>query len=140
MDLTVLLGPRGPLRLARMATSTSPIQATGGWRCSTRRAAFQFDFGRKGGQLDEPVGIAVGDGRVYVADTWNMRVADVRPAKASYGTGWPVAGWTALRWITSPTWPSMITGGRVYLTDPEGYRVLVYSTGRAAGSLWENWR
>ena len=51
-------------------------------------------FGIDGdGGLNEPIGIAAGpNGLIYVADTWNMRVA-VFSADGEFLTSWPVQGW-----------------------------------------------
>jgi DNA-binding beta-propeller fold protein YncE len=89
--------------------------------------AFLQEFGREGdGRLDEPVGIALGsDGQVYVADTWNLRVA-VFSAGGSLITQWPVQGWAGDSLDNKP-YLSIDWQDRVYITDPERYRAVVFS-------------
>lgn len=90
-------------------------------------------FGEAGfdiGQLDEPVGIAIGqNGEVYVADTWNQRVQVFIPNadKTSYfaSTAWNVNGWFGQSLENKP-FMATDQNGNVYLTDPEGYRILVF--------------
>jgi uncharacterized protein (TIGR03663 family) len=88
---------------------------------------FLAEFGTQGeGRLDEPVGIAVGsDGRVYVADTWNRRVA-VFTGAGQFLTSWPVQGWASDS-IEDKPYLALDAQGRVYLSDPEGYRVIALS-------------
>ncbi len=83
-------------------------------------------FGIQLGQFNEPVGLAAGpDGTIYVADTWNGRIqrltADLIPAGE-----WDVSAWSGQS-INNKPYLATDSGGRVYVTDPEGYRVLVFS-------------
>jgi predicted membrane-bound mannosyltransferase/DNA-binding beta-propeller fold protein YncE len=90
-------------------------------------------FGSTGlapGQFDEPVGMALDDqGRLYVADTWNQRIQAFEPD----GTGnfRPLTSWEVYAWFGSSLdnkpYLSVDQSGRVYTTDPEGYRVLVFT-------------
>ncbi len=88
---------------------------------------FLQEFGTEGdGQLDEPVGIALGpDGRVYVADTWNARVA-VFSTEGQFQTSWPVQGWMG-NFSRYKPYIAVDSQNRVYMTDPEGYRVIIFS-------------
>ncbi len=90
-------------------------------------------FGEAGfdiGQLDEPVGIAIGqNGEVYVADTWNQRVQVFIPNadKTNYfaSSSWDVNGWFGQSLENKP-FLATDQIGNVYITDPEGYRILVF--------------
>ncbi len=80
------------------------------------------------GNLDEPVGLAIDqDGNIYVADTWNQRV-QVFDRTFQYLRQWPVDGWLSQSVVNKPYLAVADTpeGRRVYVTDPENYRVLVF--------------
>ena len=80
------------------------------------------------GALDEPVGLAIDtDGNIYVADTWNKRV-QVFGKDFTYLRQWSVAGWPSQSVVNKPYLAVADTanGRRVYVTDPEYYRVLVF--------------
>ncbi len=81
-------------------------------------------FGVEDGLMDEPVGIAIDEeGNIYVADTWNQRVQKF-DQDLEFVTQWPITGWYGQSVINKPYLAA--AGDRVYVTDPEGYRVLVY--------------
>ncbi len=80
------------------------------------------------GALDEPVGVAIdAGGNIYVADTWNKRVQVFGPDH-TYLRQWPIAGWPSQSVINKPYLAVADTpnGRRVYVTDPEYYRILVF--------------
>jgi len=82
------------------------------------------------GQFDEPVGVAVtGDGTVFVADTWNQRVQvfqwDAANEAYLYVREWPIVGWYGQSLDNKP-FLTVDAQKRVYVADPEGYRVLVF--------------
>lgn len=81
-------------------------------------------FGVEDGQMDEPVGLATDEeGNIYLADTWNQRVQKFGP-DLNFVTKWPITGWYGQSVVNKPY---LAAGGdRVYVTDPEGYRVLVF--------------
>jgi DNA-binding beta-propeller fold protein YncE len=92
---------------------------------------FLTQFGEAGfdlGQLDEPVGLAMGlNGEIYVADTWNQRIQVFMPdsEKTSYYAinSWDVVGWFGQSLENKP-FLATDNFGNVYTTDPEGFRVL----------------
>lgn len=87
-------------------------------------------FGEGGpleGQMDEPVGLDVGpDGSVYVADTWNGRI-DVFDRFYTFQKSWSIEAWFGQS-INNKPYLATDSAGRVYITDPEFYRVLVFDT------------
>jgi len=83
-------------------------------------------FGSQPGQFNEPVGLAKGpEGSFYLADTWNGRIqqftADFFPAYE-----WSVNAWYSQS-IDNKPYIATDSAGRVYVTDPEGYRVLIFN-------------
>ena len=129
-DSMFFWGPRG---LAVGPHGSIYVTDTGNRRVAvfSPDGAFLFEFGLEGeGRLDEPVGIAIGrDGRVYVADTWNMRVA-VFGTDGTYLNAYPVQAWGSAS-IENKPYIAVDDRNRVYLTDPEGYRVIVLADGGA---------
>ncbi|RME06636.1 MAG: TIGR03663 family protein [Anaerolineae bacterium] len=96
---------------------------------------FITSFGSAGllaGQFDEPVGLAVdAQGRVYVADTWNQRVQVFEPDESGLHYApvleWPIVGWYGQSLDNKP-YLAVDEAGHVYVSDPEGYRILEFST------------
>ena len=103
------------------------------------------EFGSAGldaGQFDEPVGIAIDStGVLYVTDTWNQRVQTFTPSLTASGlqfTGlkqWDVVGWNGKSLDNKP-FIAVDNQGHVFITDPEGYRVIEYTTD---GQLIQTW-
>ena len=103
------------------------------------------EFGSAGldaGQFDEPVGIAIDlTGILYVTDTWNQRVQTFTPSLTASGlqfTGlkqWDVVGWNGESLDNKP-FIAVDNQGHVFITDPEGYRVIEYTTD---GQLIQTW-
>jgi DNA-binding beta-propeller fold protein YncE len=77
------------------------------------------------GSLEEPVGIDVDEeGNIYVADTWNQRI-QVFDADYVFLREWSVDAWYGESVVNKPF--LAVEDGKVYITDPEGYRVVVFS-------------
>jgi uncharacterized protein (TIGR03663 family) len=82
------------------------------------------------GQFDEPVGLAVtSDGTLYVADTWNQRIQqfsyNATGNTYDFVRQWTISGWLGQS-IDNKPFLALDAKGRLYVTDPEGYRVLVF--------------
>jgi DNA-binding beta-propeller fold protein YncE len=86
--------------------------------------------GMDAGQFDEPVGIAINSqGQVVIADTWNQRVQVFTPDASGlyyYPTSsWEISGWYSQSLENKP-FLALDSSGNVYISDPEGIRVLVF--------------
>ena len=95
-----------------------------------REGNFQYQvggFGNDLGQMNEPVGINQGPGGfVYLADTWNGRVQQFSPELFAVNE-WPVDAWESTS-INNKPYLAVDSQKRVYVTDPEGYRVLIFNS------------
>ncbi len=93
------------------------------------------------GQFDEPVGLAVDrDGRLYVADTWNQRIQTFQPSDDGLSfipeQQWDVSfAWNSQSLDNKP-FIAVDAQSHVFITDPEGYRVIEFS---ASGELLKVW-
>lgn len=120
----------GPRAIALLGEDQLLIADTGNHRLQIvdRDGRFISQIGGEGagpGQLYEPVGVTVGsDGFIYVAETWNRRVQTFTSALTSYLT-WPVEAWESSNTGNKP-YIAADSQGRLYVTDPEGYRVLIF--------------
>jgi DNA-binding beta-propeller fold protein YncE len=99
----------------------------------TSEGEFITQFGTAGmdlGQLDEPVDVAVDDqGNVYVTDTWNQRVQVFAPSTDNNYypvSSWEINGWFSQSIENKPFIAVDSKNGYVYVTDPEGFRVLQF--------------
>lgn len=109
------------------------------------RLAFEYLYqwgttGSAPGQFLEPVGLAVdASGRLYVADTWNMRLqvfapgADGKIAPQPAAT-WEVPGWELSTGDNNKPYIAVAPGGQVYFTVPG--RNYVAATDGAGKVLW----
>ena len=93
---------------------------------------FIAQFGSVGsdpGQFNEPVGVALDtSGKVYITDTWNQRVQIMQPDGSGGYTpfkSWDIAGWYGQSLENKP-YIAVDNQGHVFVTDPEGYRVLEF--------------
>lgn len=91
------------------------------------------------GELDEPVGIAIGpQGRIYIADTWNRRVQvfdETSPNVFEATAEWPVDAWFGQSLDNKP-YLTVSENGQVCLSDPEGYRVICFSSDGTFLTSW----
>jgi sugar lactone lactonase YvrE len=83
------------------------------------------------GQFDEPVGIAIDQaGLVYIADTWNQRIQVM--AGDVNGDYLPLNTWDVVAWygqsLDNKPFIAVDDKGNLYTTDPEGYRVLHFTS------------
>ena len=93
------------------------------------------------GQFEEPVGLAIGpDAALYVADTWNQRIQVFAWADANtlaFVRAWDVEAWYG-QGVENKPYLAVDDQGRVYATDPEAGRVLVFDAQGAPQFLWED--
>ncbi|MFH1185069.1 MAG: glycosyltransferase family 39 protein [Chloroflexota bacterium] len=135
-------GPRG---LAVDAQNRVFVVDTGNKRVVVfnEDGAYLTQFGSAGldpGQFDEPVGIAIDSaGVIYVADTWNQRIQSFMPSEDGLSftpiRQWDVAGWTGQSLDNKP-FIAADNRGNVFITDPDGFRVIQYNTD---GQLIQTW-
>jgi uncharacterized protein (TIGR03663 family) len=105
---------------------------------------FISQFGSAGidpGQFDEPVGVALDQkGDVYVTDTWNQRVQVFQPDASGKNytplRNWEVSGWFGQSLDNKPFIAVDQNTGNVFVTDPEGYRVLEFDPNGAFVRGW----
>lgn len=83
------------------------------------------------GHFDEPVGIAVDNqGQVFVVDTWNQRIqVFIQDSSGNFMplTSWDIVGWYGQSLDNKP-YLAVDQSGHVYVTDPEGYRILEFTS------------
>jgi predicted membrane-bound mannosyltransferase/sugar lactone lactonase YvrE len=135
-------GPRG---LAVDAQDRVFVVDTGNKRIVvfSEDGTYQTQFGGAGldpGQFDEPVGIAIAaDGTIYVADTWNQRVQAFAPSEDGLSFT-PLRQWDVDAWygqsLENKPFIAADNRGHVFITDPEGFRVIEYTTD---GQLVQTW-
>ena len=76
--------------------------------------------------MDEPAGISISAaGRILVADTWNQRVQKFDQRFVSLAQ-WGVEAWFGQSVLNKP-YIATDSQERVYVTDPEGYQVIVFT-------------
>jgi len=95
---------------------------------------FVTQFGTAGldpGKFDEEVGIAINSrDEIYITDTWNQRIQvfklDPATLQASVVRTWEVSAWFGSSLENKP-YIAIDPTGNVFITDPEGYRVLEFT-------------
>jgi len=133
-DPNAFWGPRG---IDVDANGQVYVSDTGNKRIVVFEANGEYitEFGTKGmgaGEFDEAVGVAVdADGIVYVTDTWNQRVQTFMPSEDGLFyfplNQWEVVGWYGQSLDNKP-FIAVDMQGSVFVTDPEGYRILQFSS------------
>jgi len=125
----------GPRDIAVDAAGKVYITDTGNKRVVifNENGEYITQFGEVGmgpGQLDEPVGIAVdADGLVYVADTWNQRIQVFQTDTENRYVqirSWDLQAWYGQSLDNKP-YLAVDPRGYLYVSDPEGYRVMQYT-------------
>ncbi|MCA9957554.1 MAG: hypothetical protein KC443_00885, partial [Anaerolineales bacterium] len=121
----------GPRDVVLLPDNQLLVTDTGNHRMQILTRDGQFlrqvgSFGSQLGQLNEPVGLDVApDGSVFLADTWNGRIQQFD------STLFPIAEWPVSAWggqsINNKPYLASDSLGRIYVTDPEGYRVLIFT-------------
>jgi uncharacterized protein (TIGR03663 family) len=92
------------------------------------------------GQFEEPVGLVFDPrGYLYVDDTWNQRVQAFAPSADGLTYSpllqWDIAGWYGESLDNKP-YIAADRQGHIYVTDPEGYRVLEFSSNGGFIRTW----
>lgn len=127
----------GPREVAILPDGRALVTDTGHHRIQVMDANGNFigqlgaggdQFGAALGQFYEPVGIAVSrDGFVYVADTWNGRIQQLTTDLIPVNEWLLETGWPTNTSINNKPYLAVDSGGRVYVTDPEVPRVLIFA-------------
>jgi len=104
--------------------------------------AILTQFGSDGfdiGQFSEPVDVKLdAEGNVYVTDTWNQRIQVMASTDGVLYTPikqWPVNGWFTQTLEDKP-YIAVRPDGKVFITDPEGYRVIEFNNEGQFQQLW----
>jgi DNA-binding beta-propeller fold protein YncE len=119
LDGNLLVADTGNKRIIRFTPDGQLVAQVGGG-------------GVIGGRFEEPVGVAVSpvDGSVFVADTWNRRIQKLAP-DLTFVSEMAVPSWDNQDIYMKP-YLAVAANGDLYISDPQFYRVFVYS---ATGEL-----
>ena len=126
----------GPRDLAFDTQGRLFVTDTGNKRIAVfnQDGSFITDFGSHGmdpGQFDEQVGIAINqNNEIFITDTWNQRIQvfslNPQTGLAEVIRSWEFSGWFGESLENKP-YIAVDNMGNVFVTDPEGYRVLQFS-------------
>jgi DNA-binding beta-propeller fold protein YncE len=130
----VVVGPNGHVYVADTGNKRIAVFDADGQGLTTIGLS-----GFEAGQFDEPVGLAMdADGTLYVADTWNQRIQVFAPDSLGdylFAREWTILGWESNSLDNKP-YLAVDSIGRVYATDPENYRVLVFDPTGQLTAMW----
>jgi predicted membrane-bound mannosyltransferase/DNA-binding beta-propeller fold protein YncE len=121
----------GPRDIIRLDDGNLLVTDTGNHRIQIMDEDGNFirqvgGFGNLLGQLNEPVGLGISpDGSFFLADTWNSRIQRFSPDLFAINE-WAVDAWDGTSTNNKP-YLATDSAGRLFVTDPEGYRVLMFS-------------
>jgi sugar lactone lactonase YvrE len=137
-----LYGPRG---ISVDAKGHVYVADTGNKRIAVFDSDGKFltQFGSEGyevGKFSEPVDVKLDtQGNVYVTDTWNQRVQVFSPSPDGLTftplRQWAINGWKSQSLDNKP-YISVAPDGHVFATDPEGYRVLEFTSDGQFVQTW----
>ena len=103
---------------------------------------FISEFGSAGfspSEFDEPVGLAADSkGNLYVNDTWNQRIQAFNvtsPGNYNFMKSWDVYGWFGQSLDNKPFIDAK-SDCNIFATDPEGYRVLEFTSDGEIVRYW----
>lgn len=120
----------GPRDITLIENNRLAITDTGNHRIQVmdKDGSFQNIVGSLGSDLgffNEPVGLATGpNGHIYLVDTWNGRIQELSPDLLPV-SAWPVDSWYSQS-IDNKPYVAVDSQNRIYVTDPEGFRVLIF--------------
>jgi uncharacterized protein (TIGR03663 family) len=145
-DTSDLLGFYGPRGIVVDSLGNVLVTDTGNSRVVVFNADGQpiTQFGSTGvaaGQFAEPVGMALdATGRLYVVDTWNQRVQVFTPDNVGGYTptaSYEIAGWETTS-VNNKPFIAIDLQGNIFVTDPDGYRVIELSNTGTILRYWGN--
>src|SRR5258708_7153150 len=125
----------GPRDIAVDAENNLYVADTGNKRIRVydTQGNFQYDIGPGDPkvQLNEPVGLTIDSetGDLYIADTWNKRVQVYNVKTRQFTRSWTIPAWGPT--TESGNRPYLApdkTGRFVFVTDPDGGRIMVFDT------------
>lgn len=143
-DSNDLLGFYGPRGIVVDTMGNVLVTDTGNNRVVVFNADGQplSQFGGSGiapGQFAEPVGLALdAAGHLYLADTWNQRIqVFISDGAGGYvpTTSWQVSGWETTS-VNNKPFITVDSQGNVLVTDPDGYRVIEFTSSGAIIRYW----